>query len=835
MKRLIAIVLWLLPLFASGQNYLKGKITDKSTGEALAFVNIVYNNRQQGTTTDLDGIFSIESREPIRYLIISYIGYIKDTIPGSEIAGKNFLNITLETSAETLDEVTVLPGINPAHRIIELVIGNRDINNPEKSTAFSYTSYNKLYATFDITSLPVVDTSTRLADTLILKTGAADTLPDSTVNSLYQAKQIADSLFFFLMESVSERKFSPPDHNKEVVIANRMSGLKNPLFFMLATQMQSFSFYTDLISVYDKKYLSPVSRGSTDKYFFQIEDTIFTENLDTVFVISFRPRKGKNFEGLKGVLYINSNRYAIQNVLAEPCQQSDVINISIQQKYEFIGKKQWFPVQLNTNFSFPTMTVSIDNFSMPLLGIGKSYISNIVLDPEFDKDSFDHIVISSEKNINNKPEEFWNKYRPDSLDFREKNTYHLLDSIGDAENLDEKVAFLEVLATGHIPLGFISFDLNRIMWYNRYEGYRLGLGIKTNDKVLSWASVGGYGAYGFRDKTFKYGGQLEFFPHKASALLIGFYYAKDVAIADYYRFPWSNSFIGTEAYNDLLVTEIDPIESYSACIEFRMLRYLKTRIYFSHTDKTILSDQRYFWGGFPQDTYGIPITDFVPDILTYTEAGVSGKLALKETFLQTPRGNTLSLGTNYPVLWFNLGVGIPLPHDNVSSYLKFQARISKKITTARFGETSVTITGGWASEHTPYSLLYKGPGTAGWLDVANTFNTMGVNEFISNRFVHLFLKHDFGSLLFRTKKWRPEIVLLTNLGWSDYTITGFLDPGTVHGYNKMYYESGLQINYMLRAMFIGYGFGVYYRYGAYYLPETIDNFAFKLTLTYSFE
>ncbi|MBP7464495.1 MAG: hypothetical protein KA793_09180, partial [Bacteroidales bacterium] len=277
------------------------------------------------------------------------------------------------------------------------------------------------------------------------------------------------------------------------------------------------------------------------------------------------------------------------------------------------------------------------------------------------------------------------------------------------------------------------------------------------------------------------------------------------------------------------------IESYSACIEFRMLRYLKTRIYFSHTDKTILSDQRYFWGGFPQNTYGIPITDFVPDILTYTEAGVSGKLALKETFLQTPRGNTLSLGTNYPVLWFNLGVGIPLPHDNVSSYLKFQARISKKITTARFGESSITITGGWASEHTPYSLLYKGPGTAGWLDVANTFNTMGVNEFISNRFVHLFLKHDFGSLLFRTKKWRPEIVLLTNLGWSDYTITGFFDPGTVHGYNKMYYESGLQINYILRAMFIGYGFGVYYRYGAYHLPETIDNFAFKVTLTYSFE
>ncbi len=836
MRHIVALGLLLLPHIVSAQYTLRGQITDENSGEALAFVNIVYNRLQQGTTTDLDGFFSINSREPIQFLVLSYIGYQKDTIQASRFAQKDYVQLSMKPLALTLAEATVLPGENPAHRIIGLAIENRNRNNPEKSSAFSYTSYNKLYFTVDFSTLPIVDTISTTTDSLVIKPEVADTLADSTINRLQRAKQISDSLYFFIMESVSDRKFSPPDKNNEVVVANRMSGLKNPMFFMLATQMQSFSFYTDLITVYDKKYLSPISRGSPDKYLFIIEDTLFNEAFDTVFVISFRPRKGKNFEGLKGTLHINSRFYAIQNVQAEPYQQGSMMQVSIQQKYELVGNRQWFPVQLNTNFVFPSAAVAIDNYSMPLLGIGKSYISNIEIDPVFAPKTFDHIAIATSSDAHKKDEAFWMQYRPDSLSFRERNTYKLLDSVGREIKLDEKIAFIEILATGHIPIKFISIDLNRLMWYNHYEGYRLGLGLKTNERMLKWASIGGYAAYGFRDKSFKYGGQLELYLHKASELVAGVYYSHDVEIADYYRFAWSNSLISSEAYRDLLVTEFDPADSYTAAIEMRMFRYLKTRFYLSHTDKTMVNDQRYFWGGFPQLTYGVPIIDFVPEILSYTEAGVSAKLAIKETFLQTPKGNKLSMGTNYPVLWFNCALGVPTQYSNSGSYLKFQARIFKKFSTTHLGETFVTFAGGWASYHTPYSLLYKGPGTAGWLDVANTFNTMGVNEFVSNSFTHLFLKHDFGSLLFRTKKWKPEIALLTNIGWSDYSITSrFAHENILSGYNKMYYESGLQINYILRNMFIGYGVGVYYRYGPYHLPETIDNFAFKFTMSFSLD
>ena len=75
------------------------------------------------------------------------MGYIGKNITKSEIGNVKYLEINLEADALYLAEVTVLPGVNPAHRIINLVIDNADRNNPEKMRSFSYVSYNKMYFT----------------------------------------------------------------------------------------------------------------------------------------------------------------------------------------------------------------------------------------------------------------------------------------------------------------------------------------------------------------------------------------------------------------------------------------------------------------------------------------------------------------------------------------------------------------------------------------------------------------------------------------------------------------------------------------------------------------
>jgi hypothetical protein len=53
--------------------------------------------------------------------------------------------------------------------------------------------------------------------------------------------------------------------------------------------------------------------------------------------------------------------------------------------------------------------------------------------------------------------------------------------------------------------------------------------------------------------------------------------------------------------------------------------------------------------------------------------------------------------------------------------------------------------------------------------------------------------------------------------------------------DKGYFESGLLINNIFNMMKLyTLGVGVYYRYGAYSLPDVGDNFAYKFTLVFPF-
>ncbi|KPK81766.1 MAG: hypothetical protein AMS27_15240, partial [Bacteroides sp. SM23_62_1] len=287
------------------QDYITGRIIDRKTRESLAFVNIIYNNRGYGTVSNIDGIFKIEITPDVEFLKFSYVGYHSQWVDLETAASSKDLVIKLDRKTYDIEEVIVIPGVNPAHRIIHAAVNNRDLNNPEKMQSFSYRSYNKMYFTLQFDTIPAPGKQ----DTVSRKTGVQVTIgtsgrdPDT---SLTNAMNFLEKQHLFLMEFISEREFLHPDKNNEVVTASRVSGLKDPTFTMLATQIQSFAFYEDLILIWDKKYLNPVSRGSTGKYLFILEDTMFTPRHDTLFVISFRPLRGKNFDGLQGILHINS-------------------------------------------------------------------------------------------------------------------------------------------------------------------------------------------------------------------------------------------------------------------------------------------------------------------------------------------------------------------------------------------------------------------------------------------------------------------------------------------------------------------------------------------------
>ena len=170
--------------------YVSGRVMDAETGESLAFVNILVDNTRQGGTTDIDGKFRIATSGGQQTLKLSYVGYepLLYTVQGPAAN----IRIFMRPIPYELREVVVLPGINPAHRIIQNVIGNRDLNNPEKMRSFSYTSYEKVVFTLDLYSLRMIDTT--LLDT-----------------SALEVRRFFDRQDIFIAESLTERKFLYPE------------------------------------------------------------------------------------------------------------------------------------------------------------------------------------------------------------------------------------------------------------------------------------------------------------------------------------------------------------------------------------------------------------------------------------------------------------------------------------------------------------------------------------------------------------------------------------------------------------------------------------------------
>jgi len=821
----------------SQQYTVEGKVIDKNTGTALPFVNmIVTAHPQTGATADIDGNFKISAPFQVTSLTFTYVGYRDTTVLINDLSGNvKRLIIKLQEASFKLQEVKILPGINPALRIIQAAIDNKDKNNPEKVHSFTYDSYNKLYCTSDLKGS--ADTANSL-DSI--------TKPhDSAHHAHHSIRNLLKKQYLFLMESVSQRKYLYPAHNYEKVLATRTSGLTNSPFALLAQQLQSFSFYSNEIEIFSVDYLNPVSDEGIKRYYFIIRDTLY-KGKDSVFVISFKPKPGKNFNAMKGVIYINTNGYAFQNVLAEPIADDKSVSIHIQQKYEFIDTKQWFPVQLNTDWYYNNShlgdsTIAIgskvvanpDDEHNKLKIVSRSYIKNIVLDTALRKNQFGKVEVEIASDASDKNDDFWNKYRIDTLSKKEKRTYSVVDSIGKANHFDRILKWTEVLGTGELKIHWINIDLNKILNYNGYEKFRLGIGAHTNDELSKFISIGGYGAYGMGDGAFKYGGDVGFIFDADNHVKLDFAYQQDVIGAGMVSFYNDNSLLSTENYYNYFVNNMDKMQKEVVYFSFDALRYFQFNLFGDEQLRTTTNSYEY---GISNDN-----VTFLTNQYWFTEAGVQFRFAYKENFMKSPLG-MISLGTKYPIVWGNITQGFNNLLNGGYKYTKYDLKISKDIKIPLAGFSSVMATAGYVQGNVPYTLLYDSKGTYQQfsyrtlpLAVDNSFETMRLNEFLSNRYLNFFYSHNFQSFLFHTEKFKPELKLVFHAGWANLSNPQNQFGITYKTMDKGYYESGIELNNLIKPSFLHIGIGGYYRFGPYSLSSPSDNLAIKLTITTSFQ
>jgi hypothetical protein len=798
MKALFVLLIVFIALLDAKAQKIKGRVVDAASGKPMPFVNIRFNDGNSGTATDIDGKFSINGND-INTLKFSFVGY-KDTVIAVPKSMKTmFVKLTPEITE--LGEVEILPGVNPAHRIIKAAVKNRKRNNPENLNSFKYVSYNKMIFTADPN--PVFDSLS----------------PDTLQKKMLE---FMEKHHIFIMESATKRYFYK-GKSYEKVLSTRVSGFSDPFFVMLATQFQSFSFYKPHFNLLDKNYINPIAPGTLKKYFFLIKDTVYQDK-DTVFVISFRPYKGKNFDGLKGVIYINSDGYAVQNVIAEPFSQDAVVSIKIQQQYKKVDGKQWFPTQLNTTLEFNTVNIN----NMPMIGIGTTYLDSIEPDCEVPKRIFRNgIVLETAPDAAKNAESLLTGYRIDSLSVKEKNTYSFIDSIGRENKFDKKFKTYMILMNSGIPIGKFSIPLDRFFRYNSYEKFRLGLGLQTNERMSRYFTAGGYGAWATGDKQWKYGGFLEITPVPVSDFKIKLTYKDDLEESGADAKFSEISLFDTEAYREFLINKMNRSAGYSANVEFRTFKYFLWSAGFVHSSKQVNDDYTFLIN--KNEYAGISSGDFV-----FSEMRLGLKFAYGEKFIRNGY-QKVSLGTNYPVVHLRYTRGLPEAGSDFE-FNRVDIQLDKSFLIRFAGESKFTVKAGFVDRALPWYMLYNAPASYAefYIFSANSFMTMRLNEFVSDRYASLFWQHNFGQLLFKNKYFSPDIVVVNNMGWGDLSEINRHKNISFNTMEKGFFESGLLLEKIIKSGISNIGFGVFYRYGPYGFDRINENFSYMMTIGWNF-
>ena len=797
-KFILTILLFVFSISINAQNRINGIVADDKTNERLAFVNIVINDDGTlGTTTDIDGKFSITTKKEINNLTFSFVGYEKKTIDIE--VGQDNISVSLEPSNIQLSEIVIDGSNNPANRIIDSVLKYRDSNNPKNLDSYYYKIYDNMVFTIDTTGLH----------------------PNDVMYNEFQDKDL------MAMETVSEQLFKKPNKSQKNIIANKVSGIDSPMFVYIIENIQSIGFQEDLITINEKQYINPISNGSKKKYIFVLESTLKTDSNDSIFVISFKPYRNTNFNALSGTMTINSDKWAIQNIKAEPSKQDAMFNIDIQQLYEKVNG-YWFPKQLNTNISFNMLDV------YTMMGIGKSYITEIEINKDLDRSNFSNAdyVISDKAGDS---DDVIKAYRYEELSGERLDaTYKFVDSIFATENINmDKIAgIMTNLMYDEIPIKSINFMVGDIMDYNIGNGYMLGLGFRTNERLSKTFSVGAFGNYWFKAKEFNYGGNLDFNLLTSKDMKLKFHAAHEFERLGNYGFNEKNkSILNQSNYKHFYIkaTSLNNIVSAEYSTYFN--KHLKGFVRFEVADKEVFNNSQI-----------LSFSDSQFYRLSTLDLGL--RIAFGEKFIKTSRGLSVEGNAN-PVIWLSYQKNLKGVFGSPYNFDKIEFQFQGKKEFKYLGETSVTAQAGYIHGVAPVTELFNIEGSgADRFDVYSpeSFNTMRPDEFFCDRFAALYFSHNFKNLLFDFKKFHPEIIVVTNIAWGDLktqrrndAVTqrlGNLETWGLSDLKKGYYESGLIVDNIIRILYMKLGFGTFYRYGPYSYDDTWDNFVFKINMTF---
>ena len=825
--RVFAFLLLFLSLCTQAQTTVSGVVKDSKNNEPLPFATITTQNNKT-VIGDLDGKFIIE-QAPIAFTI-SYLGYKPQTIYVQ--TGIRFYTVKLEPTTTLLKEV-ILSNENPADNIIRRAIQMKPGNDPQQHlTSFTYKTYEKLVVTANPDSI-----SGKLDSIFAYeKLGRRFQKVDSTG---FKFKKIVGKQHLYQTEKVSEFKFNRPQGLKENVLATRMAGFKQPLYEYIGLKLQSYSVYTNSIDLIESKYAGPLADDAFTEYHYQILDTVNIDNR-SVYMIYFSPKHNKKNK-LKGILYIDRNTYGVAKAIFRVKQVLDVTSTH----YFTFEKEQglWFPDR-------KTLKVSKGNSKEDIKILGETITFDGVEKNKNGrrKEPSDFVYVYSEarnfeKQFNiplniqrasvaieikdeavNRPEEYWNTFRTDTLDSRSMQTYTTLDSIVAKENWEQRILFGRRIFNGYIPVGPVDIDIKQVVKYNNYEGFRLGMGGITNNKFSKIFRMSGYGAYGTKDGKFKYGGGAAIRLGNFSNSWIGASYADDIREIASTTFATDKRVFKIYDPRPINTSTFYNYKAWQGYIETKILPKSESVWQLTHSSIDPLFDYTFNPNGKAYSQFHL------------TTASVSIQWNPFSDFMQTPQGK-LEIEKRFPKFAFQYTQSLANFLDSDFTFSKFDFRVEFERKFLNGQKTAALIQTGIAVGDAPLTHLYSTSpnnldkdGMFARITFAgkNSFETMYYNEFFSSRYAMLQIKHGLNRFtIFRKIKLSPMIV--TRVAWGNMDHKEEHQGIEFNTLEKGYYESGVELNEII----YGFGISAFYRYGPYHIEEFDRNVSLKISYVFN--
>ncbi len=364
--------------------------------------------------------------------------------------------------------------------------------------------------------------------------------------------------------------------------------------------------------------------------------------------------------------------------------------------------------------------------------------------------------------------------------------------------------------TGFYPVSIFDIDMRYLVKYNDFEGFRLGFGGITNDKLFKNIKLGGYVAYGFKDHRYKYkiGGGVRL--HKKHKAWINGYYINDIKEVGSHAFLTDKLVYSVFEPRLINIKQFYKHQTWQLNFQNNLIPAILSEIRYSH-----------------QNIQNILNYTFVTNHRNYTDYKLSEiTLSSRFTFFK-------NLQENLPVLSAQVTKGIKNVFKSDFNYTKLGLKINYTLVNKNNLQTSFLVEGNWATGDIPLTHLFHSYPNSPTKDEilqrfsvtgTNSFETMYFGEFFSDKLATLQLKHTLYT--FKVVKHNPASLLLV----TRHAIGNLSNPQKHIGINfntlnQLYSESGIEIN----NLFLGFGLSFNYRYGFYYLPDFEDNISFKFT------